>query len=1202
MFDRLDESHSLINPAKLLSFQKPLVLAPHPDDEVFGCGGLLACWSELGLRPKVIVLTDGSRQAGNRESESQQAAQILGYDIAFWQIPDRSLRCTDPLIGIIATAINTDQPDVILTPTLAEPHPDHQITTLALVCALARSAACPDVLLYESGGTLAHANALIDISQVRELKDRAMAAFKSQEAFQPYRSRITARDHFRALSLGSAVQSAEAYYHAPLSTDGWQALLPALEPLFLHRRNQAASPADVPLISVIVRTVGDPHLELTVSSILAQTYPRVEILIIDALGTTEIRSLHQGACVSMRWLRGDGHLSRPQAANLGLREAIGEYFIFLDDDDLWTPEHLQKLLAALNVEPRALAAHSDVSVVGIDGREIKRYDRPFRHEAIRFSNVLPIHSVLFRRIVVTKHRCSFDESLPVLEDWDFWLQIASHADFTHVPGVSAIYRFQDKSGLHSQDGPNYFLKWREQILSKWLKRWDAQSLVAAASWYAGELDATRDDLAVVKKRNLSLFQQNQVFSQHINDLKANFARVEAENLVQERTVAEVNAVIAELTQQKFDFSQQVSDLKAKLTLADSQHLEHIIKLTDITLDREKLYHRLEITESRLRTLEDFGRQARERPFRFTTKLLLRWVYERLPVNAQRTVLRARNGMRYLAKGEWGAFLDRLKQILSERVQGQTELSGLRFVVLSPPHTSFIADLIEGTLRGIDIACSRISFFDPSHDKDAGVLYFVISPQFFKALPPPEKRIIFQVEQAVSERWFDQNTVDILENSLAVIEFSRRNIPLLASKGIVYPHIFYVPFGGIVGRLRSHGLSNNNTVLFYGDASSPRRKRYLEAIAKKFSLRIVTNEFGSNMAKALSEAAVVINIHYYDGAMLETTRIFESLSSGARIVSESAPDLDDYPGLSDVVDFVPVDNIEAMVLAIQDVLRDEQTENDFDRSKALNDYLRQSQLRFNFMFLRALLGRGLIDYSTFERASGYQDHHFFALSLPETFQRRQQFEALKVPEAMVFDGLRAPKGWIGCALSYKYLCRSALRTGKTRLSILEDDVLLPIEHRQIRNAILAYLDRCDSTGKPWDIFVGMIAQLKEDTVVSSVEHFEGLTFITLNRMTSMVYNIYNKSALRLIANWDETNDDPIVNTIDRFLESQSELRVLTVLEPIFGHREDMHSTLWGFKNSQYDEMISTTRNKLQSLVHEFERSQAGRPSAVGKNTQ
>lgn len=1168
MFDRLDESHSFVSPQIVLGFQRPLIFAPHPDDEVFGCGGLLALWSQAGHRPRVVVLTDGRHQAGDRQTESREAAGILGYDISFWQIPDRALRCSDPLIAAIEDEIKVHRPDVVLAPTLAEPHPDHQATTLALTCALARLAASPDVLLYESGGTLVRANALIDISQVQSLKDKAMALFVSQETFQPYRSRITARDHFRALSLGPEIQFAEAFYLAAVSCEGWQALLPALEPIFLHRRRQAAFPEELPLVSVVVRTIGDPHLELTISSVLAQTYPRIEVLIVDALGSIRPRELHGLDTVSIRWLQGEELLSRPQAANKGLLAAEGEYIIFLDEDDLWTPEHLQKLVNALDAEPNALAAHTDVSVVGVDGREFKRYDRAFRQEAIRFTNILPIHSVLFRRSVITKYGCSFTENLSVLEDWDFWLQIANYSDFTHVPGISAIYRYQDKSGLHKQGGNHHFHKWREKILTHWLKALELSKVVAAASWYAGRVEELQDRLDELGSQNSESLKE-----------KANLLEV----------VSKLKNHITDCERELVRLNKQLDAAGEQLLTIESEKLEQSKLLNESIVNVEKLRLRIKDTESKIRILADFQSRVRSKPFRFVINIFIDAFYKKLTVKFQLFFRRARNAIRYLLRGDWEALFNRIKAIVKEDSGPILNPNDVRFAVLSPPHTNFIAQLIEESLNRINFKCMTLIHLDSSNDADQNIIYFVISPQYFEVLPPPERRIIFQVEQAVSDRWFDKKTIDILENSLAVIEFSRHNIPLLASKGIVYPHVFYVPFGGIADRLKSIVQPNAKTVLFYGDASSPRRKRYLEAIAKRFSLHIVTNEFGERMAQALSEAAVVINIHFYDGAMLETTRIFECLSLGKRIVSESAPDLPDYPGLEKVVDFVPVDNIEAMESAIEHVLQDENSTDKSDRFNVLADYLSSSQSRFNFMFLRALLGKGLIDFPTLERGTEVQDNDFFALSLPETFHRRKLFEKLNEPEAYVFDGIRAPQGWIGCALSYKYLCRSALRMGKARISVMEDDVLLPPEHLQTRAKILDYLDRCESTGKPWDIFVGVIAQLREDTIVSAVERFEDLTFVTINRMTSMVYNIYNQKAMKLIGTWDETNTDANTNTIDRFLEAQSNLRVVTILEPLFDHREDANSTLWGFKNSQYTDMISETRSRLRVLVEKFDQS-------------
>jgi len=176
------------------------------------------------------------------------------------------------------------------------------------------------------------------------------------------------------------------------------------------------------------------------------------------------------------------------AANVALDAARGQYCIFLDDDDLIAPQHIEKLVHALQRNPEACAAHTDVQVLDMDGNELLRYDRPFCAQRLMGSNVFPIHSVLFARSLVTALGCRFDEALPVLEDWDFWLQVSAHSTFIHVPGVSGIYRYRDRSALQNSAHVHHQAKWRAMVYSKWLSRWPQQSVADALAWYAAQLD------------------------------------------------------------------------------------------------------------------------------------------------------------------------------------------------------------------------------------------------------------------------------------------------------------------------------------------------------------------------------------------------------------------------------------------------------------------------------------------------------------------------------------------------------------------------------------------------------------------------------------------------------------------------------------------------------------------------------------------
>jgi hypothetical protein len=460
---------------------------------------------------------------------------------------------------------------------------------------------------------------------------------------------------------------------------------------------------------------------------------------------------------------------------------------------------------------------------------------------------------------------------------------------------------------------------------------------------------------------------------------------------------------------------------------------------------------------------------------------------------------------------------------------------------------------------------------------------------FTHLPPGEKRIVFQMEQTVSDRWFDARYLSILENSRAVLDYSLANLAYLAERKIAYPHVFHVPLGAVTDYAQARGLEsskprapNEPTVLFYGDVNSPRRQQYLEALKVVYNVRIIGNLFGAELQAAIAEAQVVVNIHYYEGALLESTRIFECVSLGVQVVSETAADIDDYPGLDAAVHFVPVGDVQAMVRAVGSALIQ------LDHGAGPDDevrtaYLNKTQNRFEFMFYRALLAQRLINFAQVQQLIEPPDGNIFALSLPETLERRAAYLSAPAPDAKIFDGLRGRPGWIGCAMSYKYLCASAWQQGAAQLLICEDDVELPPNYDHVIRTINDYLQ---AHAGEWDIFVGIIANLHSDSLVFDVQESGGLTFVTIDKMTSMVFNIYSRRAMEVISQWDETDEDDQTNTIDRYLERTENLRIVTVLEPIFGHREDLASSLWGFGNEQYGSYIEKSRALLQAKVDAF----------------
>jgi hypothetical protein len=149
--------------------------------------------------------------------------------------------------------------------------------------------------------------------------------------------------------------------------------------------------------------------------------------------------------------------------------------------------------------------------------------------------------------------------------------------------------------------------------------------------------------------------------------------------------------------------------------------------------------------------------------------------------------------------------------------------------------------------------------------------------------------------------------------------------------------------------------------------------------------------------------------------------------------------------------------------------------------------------------------------------------------------------------------------------------------------MEDDVTLPHQYTKVKMSILDFLTT--RNGK-WDVFAGLIAELPRDVAILSVDDSDGIRFVTISNMVSTVWNIYSKEAMSFLAIWDPHNQDAQTNTLDRYLSTKEDLKVVVTLPFLFGHNSDLNSTLWNFQNDVYDQMIANTESKLQYLVDEY----------------
>jgi len=198
--------------------QSVLILAPHPDDEVFGCGGCVALHRARQVPVHVLLLTDGGRDAdeaaraqyvAQRWQESQAAAAILGHTLERLPYRDRSLGAASRLAADIVAAALRCSADLIYAPSPWEIHPDHYHAALAAFEALRQLPDGVRLATYEVG-VPQRPNTLVDITSVQAVKQQAMACFVTQLAVQRYADQVTGLNVFRSYTLGLEVAAAEA--------------------------------------------------------------------------------------------------------------------------------------------------------------------------------------------------------------------------------------------------------------------------------------------------------------------------------------------------------------------------------------------------------------------------------------------------------------------------------------------------------------------------------------------------------------------------------------------------------------------------------------------------------------------------------------------------------------------------------------------------------------------------------------------------------------------------------------------------------------------------------------------------------------------------------------------------------------------------------------------------------------------------------
>jgi LmbE family N-acetylglucosaminyl deacetylase len=572
-----------------------LVLAPHYDDEVLGCGGLIAGLAAAGTVVRVLYLTDsagGTEDVADRDAyslrrreEAAKACEILGVAGSdHLGLPDGALdQHLDAAEQGIRRAILTQRPDLLLVPSPLEITRDHRAAFAALHRLLAplREGGDGDleplrdlrILLYEVNHP-GHPDLLVDVSAEQERLERAMAAYASQEERHPYWNAGLGLRRFRTLSLGSlgpGVVLAEAYRR--LRLDDFTTRSPAQLVRHLGGLPEIAEVREGPRISVVVRTRDRPELLAeALASLAAGTYRRAEVVLVNDGGKPPVLpEAYPLPVVRVDLAQTQG---RAGAAQAGVAAATGEYVAFLDDDDLAAPEHLATL-AGLVSAAGVRVAYTDAAVAvyehepaGWVCRERRLpYSRDFDPDVLRVDNYIPFNTLLIERRLFAEAG-PFDSTLPFFEDWDFLIRLSAITPFHHRAQVTCEYRHFRGGGHHVfGERPREradFLEVKARVLAKHAAGLRPDMLARAVDTLRAELVAERES-AGAARRELAARQDELAWRQ------ADFASLETSHAA---LSAEYHALIAErarLEERYHALNGEAAALRADLAAVAEAH-------------------------------------------------------------------------------------------------------------------------------------------------------------------------------------------------------------------------------------------------------------------------------------------------------------------------------------------------------------------------------------------------------------------------------------------------------------------------------------------------------------------------------------------------------------------------------------------------------------------------------------------------------
>lgn len=228
-----------------------------------------------------------------------------------------------------------------------------------------------------------------------------------------------------------------------------------------------------PLVSIITPTFNrSDYLPEAIDSVLGQTYPNFELIIIDDGSTDDTKTLVDSYLTDPRinYIY-QSNQGQSVARNKGIAESKGEFVCFLDSDNAWCPNKLERSVQEFRRFPEADIVYGDIILIDEKSAEIgkgsmKRYSGKITPYLLK-DNFVSMNTTMTRRKCFDELG-SFNESDRIAEDYELWLRFSTRFEFRYIPEFLGYYRVMDDQ--ISSDKKQRFLG-NERLLLNFLEKY-----------------------------------------------------------------------------------------------------------------------------------------------------------------------------------------------------------------------------------------------------------------------------------------------------------------------------------------------------------------------------------------------------------------------------------------------------------------------------------------------------------------------------------------------------------------------------------------------------------------------------------------------------------------------------------------------------------------------------------------------------------